>query len=46
MKKYIARKTNFIITHHKRFKNEMYWNLGIQMVQFVYVPGVGQACSI
>jgi len=46
MKKHIARKTNFVITHHKRFTNEMCWNLGIETAQFFYVPGVGQACSI
>jgi len=42
----MERKTNFIIIHHKRFSKEIYWNLGIETAQFVYVSGVGLACSI
>ena len=43
---YSKKEIFFITTDRKRFTNEMYWNLGIETTQFVYVPGVGQVCPV
>ena len=46
MKKYVARKIKFYYFIKKGFTNEICWNLGLEMAQFVYVLGVGQASSV
>ena len=40
MKKYVARKIKFYYFIKKGFTNEICWNLGLEMAQFVYVLGV------